>query len=752
MISQKLFNLFSSFSFDQQSLDQLWKKILRSRDPYATIAYDQITNESGYFKPECAPRLKEFVHDESLSLKGPYVPIQAFRWLDSSMQNDQLATKFLSSGTTASSRSHSFFSAEGLKFYRLTSCLNFFATLEAATGKDFDQYRGICLVPPPQHSPHSSLSKMLGWISEFVPVEFVTGPNLSSAIASKSQYFWIFGTSLQLFDLAEQYDQIQLPSDCLVFDTGGNKGRRVSLSEEQKLQKFSNLFGIKPHQLIREYGMCELASQAYAFWPKSQRNPSDKNAPKWPNYRFPWWAPVAVSKDIKSNSSEGRGALVIADWARVDLGLPIRTQDEVSLCSDGSFQIHGRLSGAVLKGCSIEFESDPTNQIATKTLSESTPQPSWQASIESLSHHFHQIISSQEFCRRLSIELESQKIATSAIHDLLADWPNTTQEWRQALNRSMPRRDGHAMPSDSKIMFVLPGNHSVAGIYPVILALLHQMRLNVRIPTDLNSIHSAIGYFLEETQKLVGDALKIFGPEFEISSPDSVRDFDAIFAVGSTQTVSQLQAVLASKPFQAMGSVHSIIFADMATVRQNLAAIVRDFLSLSQRGCLSARLLVIPQYRGDFSELEGPLDEAVMDFASAGLTSTALSQLRESSIEFLLKGAEVRTLEKSVNRLILMDKTNITSPRELAASIAGSMAQVSNCFCVMRVGVMTHNELKSALSVLPDQFRIGLEQQLFDGSHGQFVIGDANRQKWDGYFGQIRLFEFITHAKKTILG
>jgi hypothetical protein len=749
MISQKLFNLFSSFSFEQHSLDVLWKKIIQSRDPYAATQLTQIANKSGYFAGEFAPRLQSFQHDSSSFLVGPYVPIQAFRWLESEFQNQPATTRFLSSGTTSTSRSQSFFSPEGLKFYRLTSCFNFFATLEDASGRDFDQYRGISLVPSPIQSPHSSLATMLGWISEFVPVDFVTSQEMAQAVIHKSPYFWVFSTSLQLFDLCEQSNSIPLPPESFVFDTGGNKGRKVRLTEEEKLQKFLEFFSLRPQQLIREYGMCELASQAYAFWPKRS---VEATPAEWPNFRFPWWAPVAISKEIKINSSQGRGALIVADSARADLGMPIRTQDDVSLAPDGSFRIHGRLSGAVLKGCSIEFESKtPVAQEPKKAESlisrDSLIQP-----ISEIIQHFYGIISVPEFGRRLAKELRSEKIAASAIQDLLADWPKTAEEWQLALDRSIPRCDGKIMPALSKILFILPANHSVAGIYPIILGMLHQMQLSIRIPAELNTDDSAIGYFLQESLKLAPNLLTVLGPDFQIESDLSVQDFDAIFAVGSTETMSQFRATIGTKAFQAMGSVHTLIWADINTATKNSAGIVKDFLSLGQRGCLSSRLLLIPQYHGDFVEFETVLDQAVCDFGGSNISAETVTQLNESRIEFLLKGAEVRTLKKSSNNLILIDKSEVGSAQRLAPAIAESMAPVSFCFCVMRVGAIKPKELIEELSLLPDRFRVGLDHQWIDGSVGQFQIGHSNHQKWDGCFDQIRLFDFMTHAKPLKLG
>jgi hypothetical protein len=69
----------------------------------------------------------------------------------------------------------------------------------------------------------------------------------------------LWGVSFALLDLAEKY-KVDL-SHCLVFETGGMKGRRKEIVREELHKIVKEAFNIGT--VYSEYGMTELLSQAY---------------------------------------------------------------------------------------------------------------------------------------------------------------------------------------------------------------------------------------------------------------------------------------------------------------------------------------------------------------------------------------------------------------------------------------------------------------------------------------------------------
>src|SRR5690606_5820376 len=101
-------------------------------------------------------------------------------------------------------------------------------------------------------------------------------------------------------------------------------------------------FGLTTDDIISEYGMCELAAQAYDVAAGGHRR-----------LRFPPWVRCGVVTGPGVIASAGEGALVVWDPQRIDVPAPIRTEDLIALDEDGGFRLLGRLGGAPLRGCSL---------------------------------------------------------------------------------------------------------------------------------------------------------------------------------------------------------------------------------------------------------------------------------------------------------------------------------------------------------------------------------------------------------------
>ena len=85
----------------------------------------------------------------------------------------------------------------------------------------------------------------------------------------------------------------------------------------------------------------------------------------------------------------------------------------------------------------------------------------------------------------LGMELGAKHVARAALRDLLASFPTDLDS---ALARSFPDQQLRNW------LFVLPTNHSLAGIYPLFFATLLRLRVLVKLPSDLNYLHRFIAF------------------------------------------------------------------------------------------------------------------------------------------------------------------------------------------------------------------------------------------------------------------
>jgi hypothetical protein len=152
----------------------------------------------------------------------------------------------------------------------------------------------------------------------------------------------LWGVSFALLDLAEHYPQDL--SHCIVFETGGMKGRRKEITRYEMHDMLNARINVKT--LFSEYGMTELFSQAYSV-----------NH----NFRFlcPPWLRV-IGRDItdpfrKGLLSETAGINIVdlANWHTISF---IETEDLGKVHPDGSFEVLGRLDNADLRGCNLMIQ------------------------------------------------------------------------------------------------------------------------------------------------------------------------------------------------------------------------------------------------------------------------------------------------------------------------------------------------------------------------------------------------------------
>jgi len=234
----------------------------------------------------------------------------------------------------------------------------------------------LLLTPPPDEAPHSSLVHMFDCIcrqpywAESVFLGRVTPEaawvlNLDET-AARLKRAAAAGTALVLLStafsfvhlldyLAEHELRFELPPGSSVMETGGYKGRSRSLPRSELHELMAARLGIPPSQIVCEYGMSELSSQAYD---RVAGAPSETHAPGLTrHFHFPPWArSQIVSPGTGWEVAEGKTGLIrVFDLANVYSVVAIQTED-LGLRRGTGFELAGRAVMAEARGCSLMAE------------------------------------------------------------------------------------------------------------------------------------------------------------------------------------------------------------------------------------------------------------------------------------------------------------------------------------------------------------------------------------------------------------
>ena len=296
---------------------------------------------------------------------------------------------FHSSGTTEQEPSRHFHNSVSLAVY------------EASLWKWFQLHFGqtgdlVFLTPNPIHAPRSSLVYMFETVRQMsgLPESAFAGnvsPDSSwtvdfTAIAKKLQVasddkkpLTLLGTAfsfVHLLDfLAEHSLRFELPNGSCVMETGGYKNRSRTMPKAELHALIIKLLGVTPDNIICEYGVSELSSQAYdGVRPSSgaatlnmdasldfQQSPGISQllrrgrAHSGSNvFHFPPWARAQiVSPETGREVAEGETGLIrVFDLANVFSVAAVQTEDLGIRRGDG-FELIGRARRAEPRGCSF---------------------------------------------------------------------------------------------------------------------------------------------------------------------------------------------------------------------------------------------------------------------------------------------------------------------------------------------------------------------------------------------------------------
>jgi hypothetical protein len=270
----------------------------------------------------------------------PFMPISFFKNHEIKTGDWAVDKYFSSSGTTGSLTSTHY--VADLNFYlaHAEACFTrFFGPLT--------EYHFLALMPSYLERGNSSLIAMMDFFikrsqSEFSGFYLYEHDKLIADIKrlqkDSSRKIILWGVSFALLDLAEGHRPDL--SGCMVFETGGMKGRRAEITRNQLHEQLKAGFNVD--MIFSEYGMTELLSQAYTrggdlFYP----SPSMK----------------IVIRDILDPFEKGLvervGGINVIDFANIHSIAFIETEDSGKVYQDGLFEVLGRLDNTDVRGCNL---------------------------------------------------------------------------------------------------------------------------------------------------------------------------------------------------------------------------------------------------------------------------------------------------------------------------------------------------------------------------------------------------------------
>jgi len=299
----------------------------------------------------------------------PFIPTTAFKWMElSCLPAGERTTVFHSSGTTGQQPGCHFHGAESLPVY------------EASLWEWFKVNWGkvdamLVLTPDPQAAPHSSLVHMFeiirrqcgcpetvfaGRISPVGSWELDFNPALErfERAVRAGTPLALFGTAFSFVHLLDYLEMMnlcfQLPAGSRAMETGGYKNRSRELPKAELHALIGRRLGITSENIVSEYGMSELSSQAYARVRQFGLDGVPPHQGAASAFQFPPWARVQViSPETGDEVGEGETGLIrIFDLANVYSVAAIQTEDLGIRRGDG-FELVGRAKLAEPRGCSL---------------------------------------------------------------------------------------------------------------------------------------------------------------------------------------------------------------------------------------------------------------------------------------------------------------------------------------------------------------------------------------------------------------
>ncbi|WP_425639444.1 acyl transferase [Algoriphagus yeomjeoni] len=310
--------------------------------------FENLALELFHFQSQANPIYRKYLAARNLSTEKvksmdqiPFLPIRFFKDHPViSGEKSDFSEFFSSSGTTGMITSKHYIWSE--KWY-LDHAQRIFEN-EFGSLKDFHilallpaylERKGSSLVSMADHFIKESNSAHSGFYL-YNQDELLDKMEL---LAGDPKKVLLLGVTFALLDLAESGKKFNSPSNLLVMETGGMKGRRKEMIREEVHDILKPFFGVE--SIHSEYGMTELMSQAYS---KGQGK-----------YTLPDSMRVMLRdvNDPLSLSQRSQGGINVIDLANFHSCAFLETQDLGRFDENGMLEVLGRFDNSEIRGCNL---------------------------------------------------------------------------------------------------------------------------------------------------------------------------------------------------------------------------------------------------------------------------------------------------------------------------------------------------------------------------------------------------------------
>jgi hypothetical protein len=301
----------------------------------------------------------------------PAIPASAFKISECScLAANDFTTIFHSSGTTGQTASRHGHNAETLALYdaSLVPWFNYHLCDD-----DLQRLRFLSLTPSPLEAPHSSLAHMMitvmnrcgacegqftgavdaskAWI-----LDVQKTVNALETMVEGNHPVVVLGTAFSFVHLVdrlrERHVRFALPTGSRVMETGGYKGRSRTMSKTELHRLITRWLGVAPVNIVCEYGMCELSSQAYDCRCCAVSGVAGHENERV--FHFPPWARARIiSPEDGREVGEGETGLIrVCDTANIGSSIMVQTED-LGIKRGCGFELLGRAAESEPRGCSL---------------------------------------------------------------------------------------------------------------------------------------------------------------------------------------------------------------------------------------------------------------------------------------------------------------------------------------------------------------------------------------------------------------
>ncbi|MDZ4839346.1 MAG: acyl transferase [Bacteroidota bacterium] len=268
----------------------------------------------------------------------PFLPIEFFKTHKIAGQIDSDTKYFQSSGTTGQQLSKHY--VTDLNIYESSIITNFQQSFGPV-----DQFIFLSLLPNYLSQANSSLVYMMNYLnhisgnadSSFYLNDIKLLIKRLSYYESENQKVFLTGVSYALLNLVKVYNSPL--ANTIIMETGGMKGRGKEIIREELHHILQSAYPLA--QIISEYGMTELLSQAY-YTGKG--------------FKCPNWMQILI-RDINDPlhllETGETGGINIIDLANVNSISFIATQDLGRVLPDSTINVLGRFDNSDIRGCNL---------------------------------------------------------------------------------------------------------------------------------------------------------------------------------------------------------------------------------------------------------------------------------------------------------------------------------------------------------------------------------------------------------------